>query len=83
MSSYVAVCLRPGLISTSQFISIEFTRSLPFWVISLSRRFKLFSVQLVCVSALAKCLTALSVMLLPARSKLFSLQLVCVSAVAK
>ena len=46
-------------------------------------RFKLFSVQLVCVSAVDKCLTASSVMLLYPRVKLFSLQLVCVSAVDK
>ena len=39
--------------------------------------------QLVCVSAVAKCFTASSVMLLCLRYKLFSLQLVCVSAVAK
>ena len=58
-------------------------RFLPFWVIRLSLRYKLFNLQLVCVSAVAKCLTASSVMLLPSRLKLFNLQLVCVSAVAK
>ena len=46
-------------------------------------RSKLFSLQLVCVSAIDKCLTASSSMPLPKRFKLFSLQLVCVSAVAK
>ena len=46
-------------------------------------RFNLFSVQLVCVSAVAKCFTPSSVMLLTPRSKLFSVQLVCVSAVAE
>ena len=52
-------------------------------VILLNPRYKLFSLQLVCVSAVHKCLTASSVILLPKRFKLFSLQLVCVSAVDK
>ena len=46
-------------------------------------RFKLFSFQLVCVSAVDKCFIPSSVMLLPPRYKLFSLQLVRVSAVDK
>ena len=63
---------------------IEFKRVLLFWVILvLSSRPKLFSLQLVCVSAVDKCLTASSVILLYPRFKLFSLQLVCVSAVDK
>ena len=49
----------------------------------LSQRCKLFSLQLVCVSAVDKCLTPSAVMLLLQRFKLFSLQLVCVSAVDK
>ena len=49
----------------------------------LSSRIKLFSLQLVCVSAVDKCFTPSSVMLLSSRIKLFSLQLVCVSAVDK
>ena len=62
---------------------IEFRRFLPLSVMLVPQRYKLFSLQLVCVSAVAKCLTASSVMLLRLRYKLFSLQLVCVSAVAK
>ena len=46
-------------------------------------RFKLFSLQLVCVSALHKCLTALSVMFIRSSCKVFSLQLVFMSAVDK
>ena len=46
-------------------------------------RYKLFSLQLVCVSAVDKCLTPSPVMMLWLRAKLFSLQLVCVSAVDK
>ena len=61
----------------------EFKRFLPLSVMLLSSRSKLFSLQLVCVSAVDKCLTASSVMLLLMRFKLFSVQLVCVSAVAK
>ena len=49
----------------------------------LSARSKLFNTQLVCVSAVAKCLTPSSVMLLSARFKLFSVQLACESAVAR
>ena len=49
----------------------------------LPMRSKLFSLQLVCVSAVDKCLTPSSVVLLTTRFKLFSLQLVCVSAVDK
>ena len=49
----------------------------------LSARSKLFSLQLVCVSALNKYFTPLSVMLLTPRFKLLSLQLVCVSALDK
>ena len=48
----------------------------PSAVMLLYARFKLFSLQLVCVSAVDKCLTPLSVMLLSKRFKLFSLQLV-------
>ena len=44
---------------------------------------RVFSLQLVCVSAVDKCLTASWVMLLYPRFKLSSLQLVCVSAVDK
>ena len=40
---------------------IEFTRLLPFWVIGLSLRFKLFSLQLVFVSAVDKRSTPSSV----------------------
>ena len=61
----------------------EFRRFLLLPVKLLSQRYKLFNLQLVCVSAVDKCLTASSVMLLFPRCKLFSLQLVCVSAVAK
>ena len=62
---------------------IDFTRFLPLSVMLLSQRFKLFSVQLVFVSAVDKCFTPSSVMLLPPRFKLFSVQLVFVSAVDK
>ena len=62
---------------------IDFRRSSPLSVMLLFSRCKLFSLQLVCVSAVDKCLTPLSLMLLYARPKLFSLQLVCVSAVDK
>ena len=58
----------------------EFTRFLTLSVMLLCSRFKLFSLQLVCVSAVDKCLTPSSVTLFPLRSKMFSLQLVCVSA---
>jgi len=60
-----------------------FRRFLPLSVMLLSLRYKLFSLQLACLSAVAKCFTPLSVMLLPMRSKLFSLQLASVSAVDK
>ena len=64
---------------TLQFMFIEFRRFLPLSVMLLSQRFKLFSLQLVCVSAVDKCLTPLSVISSAQRFKLFSLQLVCVS----
>ena len=46
---------------------------------------KLVSLQLVCVSAVVKCFTLLSIIppKVILRLKLFSLQLVCVSAVVK
>ena len=60
---------------------IEFTRLSPFWVILLLKRYKLFSLQLVCVSAVDKCLIPSSVMLLNPRFKLFSSQLVSFSKI--
>ena len=60
---------------------IEFRRFSALSVMLVPSRIYLFSLQLACVSAADKCLTASSVMLLNLRSKLFSLQLACVSAV--
>ena len=69
--------------TTTQFMLIDFRRFLSFWVILLSKRVKTFSLQLVCVNAVYKCLTDSAVMRLEWRTKLFSLQLVCVNAVYK
>ena len=52
-------------------------------VILLPMRFKLFSLQLLSLSAAAKCLAALSVNLLFSRFKLFSLQLLSFNAAVK